>query len=91
MLGSDNEESARTMSEMFDDPRVKQYWDPKRLLGTSYSANVFPSYLVDMGKGMDAALPADHWWRDQKRNWKDVKPEQAPLWDVAFTYDKGTT
>lgn len=91
MLGSDNEESARKMSEMFDDPRVKQYWDPKRLLGTSYSTHVFPSYLVDIGKGMDAALPADHWWRDQKRNWKDVNPEQAPLWDVAFTYDKGTT
>ncbi len=91
MLGSDNEESARQISKMFDDPRVEQYWDPKRLLGTSYSAQVFPSYLVDMEKGFDAALPADHWWRERERSWKSTKPEQAPLWDVAFTYDKGTT
>ena len=89
MLGSDNEKAARRISKMFDDPRVEQYWDPERLLGASYSAHVFPSYLVDMEKGMDAALPADHWWRERERNWKNAKPEQAPLWDVAFTYDKG--
>ena len=49
-----------------------------------------PAYLVDMEQGMDAALPAEHWWRERERNWKNVKPEQAPLWDVAFTYDKGS-
>ena len=87
MLGSDNEESARQISKMFDDPRVEQYWDPKRLLGTSYSGQVFPTYLADMEKGFDAALPADHWWRERERSWKSAKPEQAPLWDVAFTYD----
>ena len=38
MLGSDDEESARKISKMFDDPRVEQYWDPDRRLGTSYSA-----------------------------------------------------
>ena len=65
MLSSDNEESARKISKMFDDPRVKQYWDPNRLLGTSYSADIFPSYLVDIEKGLTAALPADHRWRDQ--------------------------
>lgn len=89
MLGGDNEEAARKISKMFADPRVEQYWDPERLLGTSYSAHVFPSYLVDMEKGLDAALPADHWWREQERNWKNAKPQHAPLWDVAFTYDKG--
>ena len=91
MLGSDNEEAARKASKMFDDPRVEQYWDSNRLLGTSYAARVFPSYLVDMEKGMDAALPADHWWRERERSWKNTKPEQAPLWDVAFMYAKGTT
>ena len=91
MLPSDNEESAGKISKMFDDPRVKQYWDGERLLGTGYSADVFPTYLVDMEEGLGAALPADHWWREQERDWKNVKPEQAPLWDVAFTYDKGTT
>lgn len=89
MLGGDDEEAARKISKMFDDPRVEQYWDPERLLGTSYSAHVFPSYLIDMEKGLNAALPADHWWREQERNWKNTKPRHAPLWDVAFTYDKG--
>ncbi len=91
MLGGDNEESARQMSKMFDDPRVEQYWDPKRLVGTGYSAQVFPTYLVDMEKGLDAALPADHWWRERERSLKSTKPEQAPLWDVAFTYRKGAS
>ena len=89
MLGSDNEDAARKISRMFDDPRVEQYWDPERIVGTSYSKHVFPSYLVDMEKGLDEALPADHWWREQERNWKNTKPQHAPLWDVAFTYDKG--
>ncbi len=91
MLGSDNEEAARNTSKMFDDPRVSQYWDAKRLLGAGYSADVFPSYLADMEKGMRAALPADHWWHERKRDWKNTKPRQAPLWDVAFTYDKGAS
>ena len=90
MLGSDNESAAREISGMFDDPRVHQYWDPKRRSGTSYSARVFPTYLRDIRKGLDATLPADHWWREMKRDWKAVKPEDAPLWDVAFLYDPGT-
>lgn len=89
MLDSDNESAAREISGMFDDPRVHQYWDPKRRSGTSYSAHVFPTYLADIHKGLDATLPADHWWREQKRDWKAVKPENAPLWDVAFLYDAG--
>ncbi len=88
MLGGDTEEAAIEISRMFDDPRVKQYWDPKRLTGTSYSAEVFPTYLADLEKGMKAGLPDDHWWHQEERNWKDKKPEQAPLWDVAFTYGK---
>ncbi len=90
MLGSDNESAAREISGMFDDPRVHQYWDPERRSGTSYSAHVFPTYLMDIQNGLDATLAADHWWHEMKRDWKAAKPENAPLWDVAFLYDAGT-
>ncbi len=89
MVSGDTEGSAIEMSKMFVDPRVQQYWDPKRLVGTSYSVNVYPSYLRDIEKGMDAALPTDHWWREQERRGKNVGPEKSPLWDVVFTYDNG--
>lgn len=90
MLGGDNETAARDISSMFEDPRVHQYWDPNRLSGTSYSKHVFPAYLQDMEASLEASLPADHWWRQRDRTWKNAKPENAPLWDVAFTYEKGT-
>lgn len=88
-LGSDNEAAAREIREMFDDPRVIQYWDPNFLVGKSYSTKVYPTYLNDMFDGLEASLPADHWWRESKPAWKTAKPENAPLWDVAFIYDKG--
>lgn len=89
MLGSDNEDAARDISRMFDDPRVRQYWDPNRRSGIAYAKHVFPTYLKDMRAAIDAGLPPDHFLRKMKRDWKDVQPEQAPLWDIALTYDPG--
>ncbi len=91
MLGGDTEEAAREISKMFDDPRVKQYWDPKKLLGTIYSARVYPGYLAAIDEKMKVTYSADHWWHHQGRDWKSIKPEKSPFWDVAFTYDKGAT
>ena len=89
MLGSDTEAAARDISKMFDDPRVHQYWDPKRLSGTSYSEHVYPTYLQDMQTNLEASLPEDHRWRQMKREWKNTKPANPPLWDIALTYEKG--
>lgn len=90
MLGSDNHEAALEISAMFDDPRVHQYWDSGRLSGIAYAKDVYPTYIKDMRATLKTSLPTDHWWHQSSRLRDDVRPEQAPLWDVAFFYNQGT-
>lgn len=88
MLGGDSEDAARKISGMFDDPRVQQYWDPQRLSGTAYARDVFPTMFRDMA----ASLPDDHAMAAMLKPILNKRagaaPEQAPLWDTAFFYDK---
>ena len=91
MLGSDNKAAAVEISSMFDDRRVRQYWDPNRRVGIAYARNLYPSYLKNVHKGMKAVLPADHMAVNMLQSRVDAPPEKAPLWDVAFTYNQGST
>ena len=89
MLGSDTEEAARKIGKMFDDPRVTQYWDSKRLAGRQYATQTYPGYTDDAFENLKKSLPADHWWHEHDHRWSDRSDEASPLWDVAFLYEAG--
>ena len=48
MLPSDNEAAARESSKIFNDPRVRQFWDPNKLSGTAYSRDAYPNMRRDL-------------------------------------------
>ena len=87
MLPSDNEAAARESSAIFDDPRVRQFWDPNRLSSIAYSRDVFPKILHDMA----GSVPDSMTMLKGLKNRANLPPESSPLWDVAFLYNKGAT
>ena len=87
MLPSDNEAAARESSLIFDDPRVRQFWDPNRRSGTAYSRDTFPNMLRDAA----ASIPDDMTMLQGLKDRAKAPPESVPLWDVAFLYNKGAT
>ena len=80
MLGSDNEAAAKDSSQMYDDSRVHQYYDPDRSAGWAYTHDVFP----DMSDEMHAALPADHVLRRE-----DGPRGNGAAWDIYMLYEPG--
>jgi hypothetical protein len=73
MLEGDDAAAAETASEVFDDPRVTQFWDPQRLAGRAAAASLGRDGLVawdvymlfDAGPTWDDALPAPERWAHQ--------------------------
>ena len=87
MLGSDTEAAARQSSAIFDDPRVRQFWDPNRRSGITFSRDVFPNMLRDTAASVPDDMPFLQGLKDRAK----APPGSAPLWDVVFLYEKGAT
>ncbi len=85
MLPSDSEAAAREVSSLFDDPRVHQFWDPNQRSGIAYSRDVFPRWTQEM----ISSVPSGDWMVPAMQGRAAGSPTQAPLWDVAFFYDRG--
>lgn len=89
MLAGDSEAAARTIRAMFNDPRVRQYWDPNRLVGTTYAKHVFPTFWTDLQAALNANLPSDHWWHRPSKDRKNAETQLERLWDITFLYREG--
>jgi len=84
MLPGDSEAAATKAARRFADPRVLQFYDPNRLSGTAYAAELFPSWVRDAY----GALSEGHILRSALEPAVD-RSSDAPLWDVAFLYARG--
>ena len=87
MLGSDDQPSAEESSNIFNDPRVTQYWDGQRLSGNAYSTQVYP----DRFRQVSQVIPEDHFLAAMFKQMADRSPEQIPMWDFALFYPAGVT
>jgi hypothetical protein len=81
MLQADNATTAREAARAFSDPRVRQYHDPGRIVGTAFARAAFPGYLTQAA----STLPEG----DPLRLHLETRPADSPLWDVYLFYDPG--
>lgn len=85
MVETDNEKAAREASRMFRDDRVRQFYDPRRLVGLTYVRTVFANCIHDALDG----VPADHPLREALKEWAARPADQQALWDAALFYRRG--
>ena len=81
MLAADDAAAASRASATLAAPRVRQFWDPARLVGTSFRKDVFP----DAASRMRSSVPADHPMAEHLAHREDAQPE----WDIYMFYDAG--
>ena len=81
MLPTDNAAAACSSATMFRDPRVKQFWDPDRLSGLTWSAE----FQAAEAKALLDSMPPDHGMREFVEMWID-NPSIYPVWDVAYFF-----
>lgn len=82
MLPTDTEESARNASRMFQDPRIRQFYDGDRLLGLAYMKDVLPDCIRDALM----VLPANHEFRPRLEEAAASPDKEFALWDAFFAY-----
>lgn len=82
MLPSDNAGAAAQASRLFDDPRVRQFYDGQRHVGWAYTRGPFAGAF----RRAHAALPPDHPLRDSSR-----ADREGPAWDAYFFHKPGAT
>lgn len=83
MVQSDNEAAARSSSAVFAGAAATQFYDPQRKTGWAFQNEQF----ANKWDQLDAALPADHWFR--KAHQGESKPAPAPEWDLYMLYKPG--
>jgi hypothetical protein len=83
MLRADAESAATTSALQFHDPRVRQFYDPHRLMGSSLSRLVFPGYLGKASKSLPEGNPI--------RTNLESRPADSPLWDIYLFYNTGAS
>jgi len=83
MLAPDGKDTVQTSSAIFDDPRVTQFYDPERVVGTAIRNHVFPDSIAQMKSSLDP----DHVLMPKLRSGKRMGPE----WDIYMFYTPGTT
>lgn len=80
MLPGDDEIAAGDASKIFDDPRVRHFYDPGRLVGWAYAKDAFAGHAEKAW----SSVPADHELRQH------LKPQQpTPMWDLYLFYEPG--
>lgn len=82
MLDGDDAAAASRGAEMLAAPRVHQYWDPERRVGTAFRKDLFP----DAASRMRRSVPTGHPFAEHLGQREDTQPE----WDIYTFYDAGT-
>lgn len=82
MVPTDSEWSARRESTMFNDSRVKQYYDAHRRIGLAYTNDVFMS----CAQRTLAVLPKDDPLRPPLEHWAGLANKKRAMWDALFFY-----
>ena len=81
MLATDNAAAACSSATMFHDRRVMQFWDPGRLTGFAWSADI----QAAQAQARLDSMPSDHESRPFVEHWiKD--PSVHSFWDIAYFY-----
>jgi mercuric ion binding protein len=83
MLAGDDADEASRASASLVGPRVRQYWDPERRVGTSFRKDLFP----DAASRMRASVPSGHPFAEHLGHREDTQPE----WDIYMFYDAGAS
>lgn len=81
MLDGDDAAAASARSRMLAGPRVRQYWDPARRVGSSFRKDVFP----DAVERMRRSLPKDHFFAQYLAERDTGQPE----WDIYAFFEAG--
>ena len=86
MLPTDTERAAKKAARMFDDARVRQFYDADMRLGLAYMREAFPNCIRDAIQ----ALPEDDPFRERLKEALALpgNPEFA-LWDAVLGYPAG--
>jgi copper chaperone CopZ len=82
MLDGDDAAAATRASATLAAPRVHQYWDPERRVGTAFRKDLFP----DAASRMRRSVSAGHPFAEHLGQREDTQPE----WDIYTFYDAGT-
>jgi hypothetical protein len=82
MVPTDSEVAARRMSAIFNDTRVKQFYDTSRTVGLSFTRDVFAGCVE---KAL-ATMPPDEELRPKLEKWRGASPGKRAMWDAFFVY-----
>ena len=85
MLPTDTPRAAARTGRMFAGSRVRQFYDPARIVGTTYMRDVFPNCIHDALQ----ATPLDHPMRSDLEEWARGPAGESPLWDAVLFYPSG--
>jgi hypothetical protein len=83
MIGTDNALAARRSSAMFTDKRVRQFYDPNRIVGVTFARDV----LSTCAREALRATPKDHPLYARLEEWAAEPAVRHPLWDAVLYYD----
>ncbi len=81
MLEADDGAAAASSSRIVAGPRVRQYWDPQRHVGTAFRKDVFPDALERMRR----SVPKDHFFAE----YLGARDRSQPEWDIYLFFDPG--
>jgi len=82
MLDGDGGSAAASSSQIVAGPRVRQYWDPERRVGTAFRKDVFP----DAVERMKRSVPREHFFAE----YLDSRDGSQPEWDIYLVFEPGT-
>jgi copper chaperone CopZ len=80
MLEGDGSEPASSSSALAA-PRVRQYWDPARRVGTSFRQDVFPDAVAQMKR----SIPKEHFLEP----YLVKRDAEQPEWDIYLMFEPG--
>ena len=86
MLEGDDATAARKASRMFSDPRVRQFFDPGRIISLTFVRDVFPTCLHDLLE----STPKDHPLHATLEEWAASESKPRPVWDAVLFFDRDT-
>lgn len=84
MLDGDDAARARRAARMFDDPRVRQFYDPQRVTSLTFAREVFPTCLLELLQTVPKNDPIYDPLREHATD-----PTPQPLWDAVLFFRPG--
>jgi hypothetical protein len=85
MIPTDSEAAARKSGGMYQDRRLRQYYDPQRLVGIAFSRDLKLDQFQELLDSLSDEDPLEQ----RIREWFSMPPEERPVWDAMYFFPAG--